>query len=193
MTVVSVAALAGPVCGDIIARGWREYRYGRSPDSNHGLNDRAAVGWLMDQRRPGDVVMTTHLGVPAFWWYGGIPLSGPSAGGTLPDGTPIVEVGIRSGDECAPDHLRALLGDRRRVLVYSGFPDQPAGFDDLLLARLSAYGTVTAERRFAASSRAAVLELRAAPGVSGATDVAAAVAPATPLDGCIGGMVTERW
>jgi hypothetical protein len=193
LMAVSVIVLAGPVCADIVARGWREYRFGRWPDGNHGVDDRAAVRWLIDQRRPGDALLTTRLGAPAFWWYGAIPISGPSAGGTLPDGTPIFEVGLRSAGDCGADRLRVLLAGRRRVLVYSGFPDQPAGFDVLLLARLSEFGAVIAERRFAIAGHAAVLELTAAPGVTAAGAAASTIVPQVALNGCIEGAMIRRW
>ena len=183
---VLIAAAGLPVCADIIARGWREYRLARWPDSNHGVDDRAAVRWLMEQRRSGDAIMTTHLGLPAFWWYGGVPLSGASAGSTTSDGGPIFEVGLQAGPDCGPERLRELLADRRRVLVYTGFPDQPAGFDAALLTRLTELGVLIAERSWATSSHAAVIELGAGRSISGPSPD-----PARTL--CIGGTAARRW
>ena len=41
---------------------------------------------------------------------------------------------------CQRNELRDALKDRRRVLVYLGFRDVPAGFDDLLLHSLEELG-----------------------------------------------------
>ena len=49
-------------------------RLERAHGSKHGLDDRAAVRWLMRQRQPGDAVMTTRLAWPAVWWYGEISI-----------------------------------------------------------------------------------------------------------------------
>jgi hypothetical protein len=182
------ASLLIPVCTDITARGWHAYRTGRWPDSNHGLDDRAAVRWLMEQRMPGDAVMTTNLGVPAIWWYGGIPVSGQAAGSTLPDGTPIFELALEPRRECQPDHLRALLEGRRRALVYLGFPDQPA---DVLFARIAELGVVSMERRFALLGHAAVVDVSAS---AGAREAAGPPQSDTaPSDGCVAGQLARRW
>jgi len=193
LAAVVLGGLALPACIDIVGRGWREYRLGRSPNDNRGLDDRAAVRWLMEQRRPGDVVMTTHLGVPAFWWYGGIPISGAPASAAPPDVPPILEVGLQPGSDCAPDPLGQVLAGRRRVLAYSGFPDQPAGFDIVLLARLAEFGTVIAERSWAISSHAAVIDLGAAPGVSHASAMPADAGLHAPPVGCLEVAVAQRW
>jgi hypothetical protein len=59
------AILALVVSGDIVRRGVFDLRHGRPSRNNHQLDDRAAVDWLIAQRRPQDVLVTTHLGLPA--------------------------------------------------------------------------------------------------------------------------------
>src|SRR5690606_29654864 len=133
--VASVAAVV--VSADIVSRGWHEFRAGRGPGSNHGLDDRSAVAWLLEQRQAGDVLVSTRLGVPAFWWYGSVPMgedAGVEAGSALGDGVPIVVAGRgASAGGCGSEELRAMVAGQRRVLFYSGFPDEPPGFDDSVL------------------------------------------------------------
>ena len=46
---------------DILARGQADLEARRRSTVKHQLDDRAAVRWLMSQRKPGDVLMTTPL------------------------------------------------------------------------------------------------------------------------------------
>ena len=66
---VAVGLMALFVAADIVRRGRNELELAR-PIIKHHLDDRAAVGWLMQHWQPGDAVMATHLGWPAVWWYG---------------------------------------------------------------------------------------------------------------------------
>ena len=161
--VGAIVACAGLwVCIDIAERGWRDVMTVRDPHSNHLLDDRAAVGWLLSVKQPGDVVLTSSLGLPAVWWYGGASIAPPASGGTLPDGTPIFEISDGRVDaRCDADALNRALAGHRRTLVYFGFAvdDVPAGFADLVLVRLRSIGHVSEFRRFANASRAAVVEL----------------------------------
>jgi hypothetical protein len=194
--VLIVTALVVTVSADIVSRGWNEFRAGRLPGSNHGLDDRSAVRWLLERQHASDVIVTTHLGVPAFWWYGGVPIGDEAGGGSaLADGTPIVEAG-RTGSEaeCNREDFDALVRGRRRVLFYSGFPDEPSGFDHMVLRRLTAYGEVIEEARFAEASRAVIVEVRETAGGtrSPLTEAAVAQSGAT-LDGCVIGRLARRW
>jgi hypothetical protein len=177
MVAVAIALAAFPVCADIFERGRIDLRIGRPFTRKQGLDDRSAVQWLMSQHRHGDVLITTRLALPALWWYGRIPLSTQdSPGGRLPDGSPILEVGyLEPGSDCQRHQLRDLLEGRRRVLVYSGFPDVPKGFDELLFGSLGELGVIRAHRRFADISRSAVVELRGPhdTGDAGITEVMA--------------------
>lgn len=80
----------------------------------HQLDDRAAVRWLMSQRKPGDVLMSTHLALSAVWWYGIIPISDQGgAGSVLDDGSPVYEVGPTT--DCPSPQLADALGNHPRV------------------------------------------------------------------------------
>ena len=76
------------ICADMAYDGWLVVRGVRPGDSNHALDDRTAMAWLLAHRQPGDAIVTRLLGLPAIWWYGG---GSPDGGGTLRDGTPILE------------------------------------------------------------------------------------------------------
>ena len=69
------------LCADIISRGWGNLKLEHAYGSKHGLDDRAAVRWLMRQRQPGDAIMTTRLAWPAIWWYGDISIGERGDGG----------------------------------------------------------------------------------------------------------------
>ena len=67
----------------------------RPPRSTHSVDDRSAIRFVMTQRRPGDAMLVTHLGLPAVWWYAGVDLSEANEGASLPDGGPILKCGTR--------------------------------------------------------------------------------------------------
>jgi len=183
---VAVVALCIAVlmCGDIALRGAVDgVRRGLSTADNHRLDDRAAVRWLKAQKRPGDVWISTHYGVPAIWWYAGI---GEER---------IVEVGHqRQGPECRDDGLEAAIGNAPRVLLYLGFrfDDVPRGFDDLIVRRLTQLGSVTAYRPFAEASEALVIDRRARS--TAPTTISQLNPRATPtetIDGCFTVRIAE--
>ena len=154
----ALIGLAGLHASVEIFRGAPGLLAGR-PASNHELDDRTAVRWLMAQRHPGDAVMTTHFGLPALWWYGDIPIGAPIGGGSrVPDGGAVFELSYR-GRPCEPEQFRDALKDHRRLLVYLGFrfDDVPAGFDELLWLRLQELGSVPVYREFAERSRVIIL------------------------------------
>lgn len=93
----------------------------------HG--EAAAVRWLMASRAPGDTVITTHMGWPAIWWYGGVaPGDGqPATPGHLPDGTPALELQPELQADCGDD-LARIIARSGRTLIYVGFPDVPPSF-----------------------------------------------------------------
>ena len=170
------------------------YLYGPLLNSHHGLDDRGGVRWLMRQRQPGDVLMTTHLGLPAVWWYGEIPFV-DGKGDRQPDGSPILEVGYApSGPDCDGNQLRDALADRRRVLLYLGFrfDDVPKGFDDLLLGSLGELGSVAVSRGFSDVGRAAVINLGTPPVGDGLVPARPAGVE-TELGGCVSVQPAGRW
>jgi hypothetical protein len=191
--LVVVLAVA-PLAVDIGTRGIENVGI-RAPLSNHELDDRSAVRWLMARRQPGDVVLSTYLALPAVWWYGGVSIAPPGLGGRLPDGSPIFEVKYVQPDaDCRADALRAALTGHTRALVYFGFrfDDVPAWWDDFLLDRLSAVGNLSIYKPFAQRSRVAIFDLRAEGRPTGARYGAPDSASANSL-GCIGVQPALRW
>jgi hypothetical protein len=158
--VIAILASAW-VCGDVAWRGSGDVLVA-APRNIHGVDDRAAVGWLLAHRQPGDAIMTTHLGWPAVWWYGGISIADErSIGPRQPDGSAMYEMVHTPGaGACSGAPLREQLGGHPRVLVHLGFPDVPEGFSNLLLDVLGEMGAITAFRQFTERSLAAVVELR---------------------------------
>jgi hypothetical protein len=200
LTAASVIVFVGAQpCFDIIMNGTQSLRVMWPSDSNHSVDDRSAVRWLMDQRQQGDVLLTTHLAMPALWWYGEIPLSGSNSPGSRhPDGNPMFEVGYADSEsECQTNQLQGILKGRRRVLAYSGFPDMPTGFDVLLFDSLDELGAITARRDFAQSSRAAVIDLRMAHNpkavLTGRTRAGGSGNNPKMLDGCVVIRPAGRW
>ena len=142
---------------DIVTRGRTALDDRRHSTHKHQLDDRAAVRWLMEQRRPGDVLMTTHLALPAVWWYGMIPTSDEAGSGSAhADGSPVYEV---DNTDCPSQQLEEVLKNHRRVLLYLGFDVNP-GLDHALLSDLALLGSMTAHREFSQRGRAAVIDLR---------------------------------
>ncbi len=172
---IAVAGAAIVCCAGILQRGAGRFHMER-PTSKHRVDDRTAVAWLIGLRQPGDALISTRLGLPALWWYGRVPVAADGGQGT----PAMYEVGHRrQGADC---QLAAVLKDHRRVLVYTGFPDELNGFDELLFAELDRIGAISAYREDAMLSRAAVVDLDA-PGPNAPAFVDRKPRPA--IDGCI--------
>ena len=176
--------LAGAVTGavalvtaaDVIDHGWRNIDIGVPGDSNHSVDDRSGVRWLMLQRHPGDAIVTTRLGWPAIWWYGGIPLP-QFEDGQLTDGTALYELTYHPHRQ----RCRALaepLGHHQRILVYLSFPDLPMTVAPRVERQVLALGSVAARRQFTSETRVFVMRVdgTAAP----AMDAAAGCVDVTP-------------
>jgi len=187
---VAIAVGVVRVCADMVSRGKETFRLERPGSSNHGLDDRAAVRWLMAQRQPGDAIIAPPLAWPAVWWYGAIPIGDDAvAHGTLKDGGSMLKVTPEeSGEGCPDGQLRNALKGHSRVLVYLGFPGFPPQFGDLVLQRLEQLGSRVASGRFAEFSRAVVIELHSAnvgksPSGRAGNDI---VRNSDRLSGCVG-------
>lgn len=155
LAAVPAAALAVFLTVDISARGIDDLRRARSPETNHGLNDRDSVRWLLAQRKPGDAVLTTRLGWPAIWWYGGVRPSAPV--GMRPE---FLEIAHRPpGNDCRPEELADALRPYTRAIVHIGFPDMPQGYDGLLLRHLDQLGAIAHYREFGHDGMAAIVDL----------------------------------
>jgi hypothetical protein len=193
-TAALVTAAVLWLCGNVAANGWRVIQVARSDNSNHQLDDRTAVEWLVTQHERGDVVLTTRLALPAVWWYAGAPVSPPALGSSLRDRIPILEVDhVQQGRGCHNDELRSALLAYRRALVYLGFrfDDVPPGFDDFLLQELRRIGRVTESRRFPGVTRALVVDI-VPPREEFARATTLLDSP-TPTTGCISVRPARRW
>ncbi len=193
MVSLAMAVVVFDLSSDILRRGWGGVEFRRIRDRSHGLDDRSAVAWLMALRQPGDAIVTTHLSLPAIWWYGGVDLSlGGAPGRRLPDATPVFEASFGSPSDCASAAAR-LAGDdsRRRVLTYVGFDKPTPDFADLLANALGGALAVRAERTFADASRVAVIELTRAPAQRG--ERPGDGPPAARSDRCIAFQPATRW
>src|SRR5262249_39400861 len=145
------------LCADIAREGWIDLT--NRELTPHGLDDRAAIRMLMTIRQPGDAILTTHLGLPAIWWYGGVNLSDAPAGASLPDGGPIFEVSQEMSDEvCRSDDLKTALAASNHASIYLGF--EPGNrFELLALNRLAELGTITTYHPIATHGYTAVVDL----------------------------------
>jgi hypothetical protein len=187
------------VCVNVVQRG--EGALESRPQSNYGLDDRSSVRWLLAIHRPGDVVLTTHYGLAAIWWYGGLNVAGPDRGKALPDGSPIFEIGhVPPGRDCARwhDQLNAVLTSHARVVVYLGFRlnVEPPGFDNLVLRELGRLGGLVTYKQYAEESRLAVFDLGQAPvenlNLPGGRGTSIGQLPQTAT-GCLAVRPARRW
>ena len=143
---VVVLAVQYPMVFEVLDRGKVDIAIRLRAVHKHRLDDRAAVRWLMSHAEPGDALITTHLSLPAVWWYGNVPLSDEAgAGGILREGGPVYEVDFPA--DCRSRTVEDMLRNRRRVLLYLGF-DVIDGLDRILLRNLSQLGDVTAHAAF---------------------------------------------
>ena len=150
MAVWVTGAIGGVGCCAAVAWAGLDDLRARPKDSHHRLDDRSAVRWLRAREQSGDMWITTHLAVPAVWWY---------ASGDRP----ILEARpAEAGTECRADALAAAIPASSRAMVFLGFrfDDVPKDFDEVLLAALSEVGQITAYRGFGDASRVAIVDRR---------------------------------
>jgi len=201
MLAVVAGLLVLAVTGDLVERGEANVLVG--PD-NHSLNDRSALRFLMVQRQPGDALVSTHDGLPAVWWYGGISIGGEVGGSRHPaDGAPVLELRHEWPDDrgCRGVEprvrLRTTLGDARRAAVYLGFGSRvPPGLSALVLDMFSEFSQLVAYRPVASEGIVALFDLGVQPDPSAieATQALWRAARSTPpLAGCVNVRLAERW
>ncbi|MCM3880449.1 MAG: hypothetical protein ND807_10115, partial [Vicinamibacterales bacterium] len=179
---MAVAVVTVIVSVDIARAGVQELRL--RPRSNHNLDDRAGVRFLMTQRQPGDVLVTMRMGLPAVWWYAGADVPALEARHHVP------------GSECRASDLATALNGKTRVALYLGFAsDVPEGLQKLVLDTLSSRGTMTAYKRVAEEGVAAVFDLREPPVPWGTlvTPEGTVAGPVVRPPGCIGFFQQTRW
>lgn len=205
LLALGFGAVAGMTCVNVVQRGYRALQV--RPQSNYGLDDRRSIRWLLSSVRPGDVVLTTHFGLAAIWWYGGIDISKTGRIGHLPGDIPLLEVGHEPpGPDCArrEQELRAALAGRSRVVVYLGFRLNvlPPGFDYLVLEELGKRGDLVGYQRYAEESRLAVFDLARLPAhtlvIPGEAEEPNAIVPTVPTApraaaGCLTVTPAARW
>lgn len=193
-TAALVTAAVLWLSGNIAVNGWRVIEIARSDNTNHQLDDRMAVEWLLTQHRRGDVVVTTRLALPAVWWYANASVSPPALGGFLRDRSPILEVDyVERGRGCHDEELRNALLAYERAVVYLGFrfDDVPPGFDDFLLRELRGIGRVREAPRFSGVTRALVVDI--VPPEQGSVRATTLVDSTAPATGCIAVRPARRW
>lgn len=184
--------VAWRVSADLISRGRDGVFLARD---NHGLDDARGMRLLMRQRQPGDVLLTTHFGLPAVWWYGDVDVSDPHQGARFPDGAPLFEVrhvgfgveGCRRSTQ-----LRALsiaFVGAPRAMVFLGFDsNSPLGFQQMVLDHLARLGARTFYSRVESEGIVAIYDLRVPPD-SPVEDQDQRPA----LTGCVSTRPARRW
>ena len=198
---IGCAVIAGRVCVDIVRRGHDSFSVG---GGNHALDDRRAVRELMFQRRPGDVWLTTHLGLPAIWWYGNVSISDPNGGAShSEDGAPIFELSHinRGAPGCRGRQSRERLSDAlagsHGAAVHLGFASRtPPGFQELVLDELSRIGTLTSYRPISSEGLAVTFDFTQPPRswrLNFVTPTGPKIEDVEPATGCIGVQRARRW
>jgi hypothetical protein len=185
---------------DIVQRG--VFAIEHRPRSNYGLDDRSSVQWLIEARRPGDAVLSTHYGLAAIWWYARIDVADTDRSGRMADGAPLYEIHhVEDQRECAhwAEALDAIARDRSRLVVYLGFRMnvEPEGFDQLVLEQFGSRWPLVAYKEYAEASRLAIFDLKAATagpliipsGPGSATSRSTIQTPA----GCVSVTPAKRW
>ncbi len=169
------------------------------PRSNHSLDDRAALRFLLARWQPGDVLATMHLGLPAVWWYGGLTVADPVKGSINPrDGSPVLQISLHGpGPECSSGELKSALAGRSRVAVYQGFDSRkPEGLQELVFDTLSQLGTHTTYRAVAEEGQAAIFDLRLPPKPWTVIESSVSGTPLPVIHrppGCAGFHAASRW
>jgi hypothetical protein len=196
---LATGATAGLVAVNVAQRGVGALE--SRPRSNYGLDDRSSVRWLLAAHRPGDVILTTHYGLAALWWYGGLDISDVDGGGRLADGSQIFEIGhVPPGRGCngSSDQLGNVMSGHDRVIVYLGFRlnVEPVGFDNLVLQELGRRAGLVSYKKFAEESHLAVFDVTRTPTetLTLPTSPGSSIGQAPPTaTGCIAIQPARRW
>lgn len=191
------ALAASVVALDVFGRG-RATLIGQGAESFYRLDDRRSIDWIMRTRRPGDVILTTHYGLAALWWYGGVNVAALDGEGHLADGTPVFEVGhAPPGPACADQEARltAALRGAARTLVYAGYRNNlvPEGFEPLLFEELGRRGQLVDYRAFATLSLLASFDLSRPTAGAVTIPIERGTMPPPPAEGCLTIAPGKRW
>jgi len=196
---VVLGGLALLVSFDVVKHG--VFAIEHRPRSNYGLDDRASVKWLLDVEKPGDAILTTHLGLPAVWWYSGTSIADLDRSGRLRTGTPLYVIHhVEEEAECPRWRaaLDAIARERSRLVVYLGFRMnvEPEGFDRLVLEEFGRRWPLVGYKEYAEVSRLAIFDLGGAPGgkLVIPSRQGADPDPRAPLPpGCVSVIPASRW
>jgi len=171
------------------------------PRSNYGLDDRGSVRWLIDARRPGDAVLSTHYGLAAIWWYTGINVADADRSGHMADGAPLYEIHhVAEERACAAWRARldAIAKDQSRIVLYLGFRMnvEPEGFDQLVLEEFGRRWPLVGYKEYAEASRLAIFDLKGTPArplviPTGPGSQTRTPTPTPP--GCVSVTPARRW
>jgi hypothetical protein len=122
------------------------------------LDDRAAVAWMREQHRPGDLVLLVTSATRALQWY--------DPQGSLRPFTMVISVPAGSAN-CDPAAIGHAVEGYRRVIAYSGvryFPYLDA--HEVLRKRVSELGTIVQVRHFGTQGVVYVVDLSPAPATA---------------------------
>jgi hypothetical protein len=149
----------------------------------------------MQHRRPGDAIITTRLGWPAVWWYGGSrPPQEDGIGSRLTDGAMLYELTYRTPDDgCPAGTLSDLAARHDRALVYLGFQDVPTGFDRLAVSSFNTFGGITSASQFSDLGLAFVVDFRAPPPGQPLEPHRLNAGEAPTQRGCVAVQAARRW
>jgi hypothetical protein len=196
---VVLGGLALLVSYDVVKHG--VFAIEHRPRSNYGLDDRASVKWLLDVEKPGDAILTTHLGLPAVWWYSGTSIADLDRSGRLRTGTPLYVIHhVEDEAECPRwwAALDAIARDHSRIVVYLAFRMnvEPEGFDRLVLEEFGRRWPLVGYKEYAEVSRMAIFDLAGGPGGPVVIPPRPGAAPEVPVPippGCVSVTPASRW
>jgi hypothetical protein len=193
----ALAALAASVvAGGVVWHG--ALAIANKPRSNYGLDDRRSIRRLLGDHRAGDAVATTHFGLVALWWYGGLNVTDGERVAHLPDGSPVFElrhVERQADCERANEEVNAAFSGRERVSVYLGFRMNvlPEHFDMLAMRDLGKRGSLVGFKQYAESSLVAIFDLRKPGGPLPLDGIVEESEPVTLPPGCMTVVAARRW
>jgi hypothetical protein len=172
--------------------------------NNHGLNDKAAVHSLLTQWEPDDVLISTHLGLPALWWYAGVSIADPNRGMRYAaDDNRILELRHSRPNSrtcrtiAGRSQLQRRLRNVRRAAIHLGFhSNEPPGFQELILDTFSEFSRLVSFKLIETDGAVAIFDLTSPPEPS--------TIPATKtlwrrqhrepkLAGCVAARPARRW
>lgn len=125
------------------------------------MDDRGAIHWMIEQRRPGDLVLLVSAAGRAAAWFDPEGRLNPARG----------VVSVPAGPECDPQGLAKATAGYRRVLAYAGVRYMPYNETyQVLRDRLAELGEIKQTQRFGKLGLVYVVELTGQPSTRVASD-----------------------